>query len=288
MDTLLTALNLIQQRFHEECEERLHNHISKHFGKTRETKEYLQKLTSFVLNGGKRTRPLFLFIGSGYFEDFNLPANLWDFAIGIELIHAGMLMHDDIIDESDLRRGKPSMHTVIGENNTIVLGDIAWSLGFDFLLQAPIHSRFKEKAIKEFVRATISTGEGQLLDMKYAPQCSLTKKLLYTIYELKTAKYSVEAPLVMGAYSAGKEHHVPALRAIGKDLGLLFQLQDDIIDIKKDGETGLLSRVRCNPITEKSVITTRVKKVIDKDTSLPQKTRAILIDIVDFLDERTS
>src|SRR3989338_1990087 len=233
---LESELRFIQKQFSKEFRKRFRTRVKEKFGKSPFTKNLFSVLEEFVLRGGKRIRPFFLFLGAGLAGSRRIPAGFWDIAIGIELVHAGMLIHDDIMDRAFLRRGKSAIHRMLGSAHAIVLGDIAWSMGFDFLSEAPVSvpRQAKDAAINEFVAASILVGEGQALDTEYLEKRRLSLKELYLMYYLKTATYSVEAPLVMGAILGGKAQHQKMYRTIGKKLGILFQLQDDILDIKED------------------------------------------------------
>ncbi|KKU50660.1 MAG: Geranylgeranyl pyrophosphate synthase [Parcubacteria group bacterium GW2011_GWA2_47_10b] len=245
-------------------------------------------LEEFVLRGGKRIRPFFLFLGAGLAGSRYIPAGFWDFAIGIELVHAGMLVHDDIMDKAFLRRGKPAIHRMLGSAHAIVLGDIAWSMGFDFLSEAPVSvpRQAKDAAINEFVAASILVGEGQALDTEYLEKKRLSLAELYLMYYLKTATYSVEAPLVMGAHLAGAERLVPVYRAIGKKLGVLFQLQDDVMDIKEDKKS-FLKKIKEDINLEKQKLYSAVSRDIDY-SQLPPRTKILLREITDFFYARSA
>src|SRR3989344_8600828 len=174
-------LVLVQKGFEREFKERYRARVKEKFGKSPFTKNLFLVLEEFVLRGGKRIRPFFLFLGAGLASARRIPAGFWDIAIGIELVHAGMLIHDDIMDKAFLRRGKPAIHRMLGSAHAIVLGDIAWSMGFDFLSEAPVSvpRQAKDAAINEFVAASILVGEGQALDTEYLEKKRLSPAELY-------------------------------------------------------------------------------------------------------------
>ena len=285
---LESKLRFIQKQFSKEFRKRFRTRIKKKFGKSTFTKKLFLVLEEFVLRGGKRIRPFFLFLGAGLTGTRRIPAGFWDIAIGIELVHAGMLVHDDIMDKAFLRRGKPAIHRMLGSAHAIVLGDIAWSLGFDFLSEAPVNvpRRAKDAAVNEFVTASILVGEGQALDTEYLEKKRLSLAELYLMYYLKTATYSVEAPLVMGAHLAGAERLVPVYRAIGKKLGVLFQLQDDIMDIKEDKKS-FLKKIKGDINLEKQKLYSAVSRDIDH-SQLPPRTKILLREITDFFYARSA
>ena len=285
---LESELRFIQKQFSKEFRKRFRMRVKEKFGKSPFTKKLFSVLEEFVLRGGKRIRPFFLFLGAGLAGSRRIPAGFWDFAIGIELVHAGMLVHDDIMDKAFLRRGKPAIHRMLGSAHAIVLGDIAWSMGFDFLSEAPVSvpRQAKDAAINEFVAASILVGEGQALDTEYLEKKRLSLAELYLMYYLKTATYSVEAPLVMGAHLAGAERLVPVYRAIGKKLGVLFQLQDDVMDIKEDKKS-FLKKITSNVKREKQKLYNIVVGDINR-SPLDRPTKTLLLEVADFFRERTA
>src|SRR3989338_6342737 len=285
---LESELRFIQKQFSKEFRKRFRTLVKEKFGKSPFTKNLFSVLEEFVLRGGKRIRPFFLFLGAGLTGTRRIPAGFWDIAIGIELVHAGMLVHDDIMDKAFLRRGKPAIHRMLGSAHAIVLGDIAWSLGFDFLSEAPVNvpRRAKDAAVNEFVTASILVGEGQALDTEYLEKKRLSLAELYLMYYLKTATYSVEAPLVMGAILGGKAHHQKVYRTIGKKLGILFQLQDDVMDIKEDKKS-FLKKIKEDINLEKQKLYSAVSRDIDH-SQLPPRTKILLREITDFFYARSA
>ena len=285
---LESELRFIQKQFSKEFRKRFRMRVKEKFGKSPFTKNLFSVLEEFVLRGGKRIRPFFLFLGAGLAGSRRIPAGFWDIAIGIELVHAGMLIHDDIMDKAFLRRGKSAIHRMLGSAHAIVLGDIAWSMGFDFLSEAPVSvpRQAKDAAINEFVAASILVGEGQALDTEYHEKKRLSLAELYLMYYLKTATYSVEAPLVMGAHLAGAERLVPVYRAIGKKLGILFQLQDDVMGIKEDKKS-FLKKITSNVKREKQKLYNIVVGDINR-SPLDRPTKTLLLEVADFFRERTA
>jgi len=281
-------LVLVQKGFEREFKERYRARVKEKFGKSPFTKNLFSVLEEFVLRGGKRIRPFFLFLGAGLADARRIPAGFWDFAIGIELVHAGMLIHDDIMDKAFLRRSKPAIHRMLGSAHAIVLGDIAWSMGFDFLHEAQltVSNQVKSVAISEFVAASILVGEGQALDTEYLEKRRLSLKELYLMYYLKTATYSVEAPLVMGAILGGKAHHQKVYRTIGKKLGILFQLQDDILDIKEDKKS-FIKKIKWDMNLEKQKLYKAISRDIDH-SQLPPRTKILLREVTDFFYARVA
>ncbi|MCM8779892.1 MAG: polyprenyl synthetase family protein, partial [Candidatus Omnitrophica bacterium] len=176
-----------------------------------------------------------------------------------EMLHDCMLIHDDIIDKSDLRRGKPSMHAKLnkylsgyktrkfsGQDLGIVIADVIYALALNAFLSIKEKSNRKEEALKKFIEAAFYTGSGEfielLLGLKNLEQVRI--KDIYKVYDLKTANYTFAYPLSIGATLAGaREKQTKLLFNYGKFLGRAFQIKDDILGIfseeKITGKSGL-------------------------------------------------
>jgi geranylgeranyl diphosphate synthase type I len=203
-----------------------------------------ESIGDFVRRSGKRLRPTLFVIGYLSFAEKPAPF-LYRGALALELLHDFMLVHDDIIDKSDLRRGKPSMHVMLnryldaypdvkfnGQDLAIVIGDVMYAMGLKSFLsikENPIH---KEAALKKIMDAAIYTGNGEFIELLSAlkPLDQLTREEIYRIYDFKTAYYTFAAPLAAGAALAGiKEKTVEKLFKYGIFLGRAFQIKDDIL-----------------------------------------------------------
>ncbi len=204
----------------------------------------LKSIRDFVLREGKRIRPL-LFI-TGYSGFTNKPApGLYASALSLELLHDFMLIHDDIIDKSDTRRGKPSMHALLnnylkgtpnlkfsGEDLAIVLGDVIYAMAINAFLYIKEEKERKERALKKFVEAAMYTGSGEFIELIYGIKNldKIKKEDIYKVYDFKTAYYSFASPLAIGAILAGASaRQVDNIFKYGVCLGRAFQIKDDII-----------------------------------------------------------
>ncbi len=193
-----------------------------------------QAMRYAVLSGGKRFRPL-LALSSG--ECFGVSQDvLLPFACGLELIHNYSLIHDDLpsMDNDDFRRGKPSCHKAFGEDIALLAGDALLTLAFEVLVRAPVSVTLqsqKEQLIIEIghlagVRGMIG---GQLMDITLSPE-ELTEEAMHELILKKTGALivaSVKTGVLLG--KAGNS----AFKAIvqyGKNIGLAFQIRDDILD----------------------------------------------------------
>ena len=185
-----------------------------------------------LLLGGKRIRPvLFLSTLDAYGYDYRKEM---DFAVALECIHTYSLIHDDLpaMDNDDFRRGQASNHKAFGEANAILAGDALLSYAFDLTFSACNQSPRHIAAAQELSRAAGAEGmiAGQSADLYYSGKSAGEKELDF-IYRNKTGKLLV-APIVMAGILAGGEEE--KLRAFGEALGYLFQLTDDLLDVKGD------------------------------------------------------
>ncbi len=146
----------------------------------------------------------------------------------VELIHLASLLHDDIIDEAHLRRGAKSINAEFGAKNALMLGDILYSYAFTQLLSFP------KSVAKSISNAVAKLAKGELMDIELSKAFNSDKKAYETMIEYKTAAL-IEASAFSAAHLAGLDEK--AFGEYGKNLGLAFQIVDDILDVKNDEKT---------------------------------------------------
>ena len=190
-------------------------------------------LSEFSNNAGKRHRPLICMLACRAVGGDDQMARAAGAAI--EHFHTAALIHDDIADESQLRRGKPCLHHQIGEGLAINAGDLALSIVNGIVMRDPLLSdSMKVRVAIELVSMAQSTVEGQALDIGWARdgRYDITPEDYLVMATHKTAHYSGAVPLAVGAMvGGGTEEQVEALRAYGLDTGLAFQIQDDLLNL---------------------------------------------------------
>jgi geranylgeranyl diphosphate synthase type I len=222
-----------------------------------------------LLAGGKRFRALFCYWGwqavVAQGDEFDPAADstpaldgVVSVAAALELFHAAALVHDDIMDNSDLRRGQPSLHrsfetlhrdrgwtgsaTAYGTSAALLLGDLllGWSDGLFEAGVTTVEPAAAAASRDEFGRMRTDVMLGQYLDMleehswRSRPDADLLARA-HRVIVYKSAKYSVESPLAIGAYLAGGSlAQVAGLRAFGLPLGVAFQLRDDLLGVFGD------------------------------------------------------
>jgi geranylgeranyl diphosphate synthase type I len=201
-------------------------------------------IKEFFLRKGKRIRPGLCVVGYLGYAKRPKPG-IYRAALSLEFLHDFMLVHDDIIDKSDVRRGRPSMHALLdryvlrekkpkfnGDDLAIIAGDVMYALAIDALLSINEEPRRKEQAMRKLIEATLYTGSGEFIELLTGLKKidSLSKNDIYKIYDLKTARYTFSSPLAIGALLAGaKETEINKLSKYGRYLGRAFQIQDDIL-----------------------------------------------------------
>lgn len=198
-----------------------------------------------ALLGGKRLRP-FLVYATG--EMFGVSPEVLDVpAAAIECIHAYSLIHDDLpaMDNDDLRRGQPTCHIKFGEENAILAGDALQTLAFSILSQATmpgVSATDRLAMVAELATASGVAGMcgGQALDLA-AEGKQISLESLERIHQHKTGAL-IRAAVRLGALSAGEKGRraLPLLDSFAQNIGLAFQVQDDILDVI--GDTAILGK----------------------------------------------
>ncbi len=194
-----------------------------------------------VLQGGKRIRPVLALVTAQCFEV--APERAVSTVIALELIHAYSLIHDDLpaMDDDDLRRGQPTCHRAFDEATAILAGDALQAMAFEVLSDAPFPTpALRLQMITLLAQASGARGMvlGQAIDLESErQQVSLTH--LQSMHACKTGAL-IRASIELGALCAGEAvsaEQRQALREFAENLGLAFQIQDDILDVVSDTAT---------------------------------------------------
>jgi geranylgeranyl pyrophosphate synthase len=207
-------------------------------------------LNEMLLAGGKRFRPKLLLAVIRAYNPL-LIDNAKYVAFAIELIHTYSLIHDDLpaMDNASLRRGHPTLHTTYDEVTAILVGDGLNTYAFEVLSKAPMHSDIKIELIKILSEVAGPNGMvlGQAIDC-YFENKKLSIDELKFLHINKTAKL-IAASLKMGSVIVNKTELAEKLYDFGLKLGLLFQVQDDFLDLLDSSETGKTTGVDENKNT---------------------------------------
>lgn len=212
------------------------------------------ELTAYM-HGGKRLRPILLLLGYlSALNDTADPTPAIGPALATELLHTCALMHDDIIDQSATRRGRPSVHTgfaqrhrengfagdsdVYGTAVAILLGDLAFTYADRAFFTSTAEAKPLLAAFQAFTRLREEVMAGQFLDVEAAAQENTDLDTALNIAALKSGRYSVARPLEIGATLAGASaEHIAGLFTFGEPLGRAFQLKDDLLGVFGDVAT---------------------------------------------------
>lgn len=198
---------------------------------------YENALHEMLQAGGKRFRPALLLGVVNAYNPLMLESARYA-AYAIELLHTYSLIHDDLpaMDDSPLRRGKPTLHVVYDEVTAILVGDALNTYSFEVLSNAPFSDATRVKLMRELATNGGLNGMvlGQAIDC-YFENRPLQVEDIKVLHTNKTAKL-IAASLKMGAIIVGKEDVAEKLYEFGIKLGLLFQIQDDILDVTQSSE----------------------------------------------------
>ena len=190
-------------------------------------------LLEYSQNGGKRHRPLICFAAClAVGGDASRAVSA---AAAIEHFHTAALIHDDIADDAELRRGEPCFHLREGLGLAVIAGDLGLSLVNGTVIRdSLLEDSVKVRVVAELIEMTRRTIEGQALDLGWARdgRYDITPSDYLVMATHKTAHYSGAVPLAIGAIvGGGTETQVEVLRNYGLDTGLAFQIQDDLLNL---------------------------------------------------------
>lgn len=189
-------------------------------------------------DGGKRIRPLLCLMGADLYGD--RPEEALPAAVAVEVFHNFTLLHDDIMDQAPIRRGRPTVHLKWGESGAILSGDAMLILAYRILHEgaAGYGDGKLSELLAVFNRAAMEVCQGQQLDMEFeACDRMVTREEYIEMIRLKTSVLlaaALEMGAVVGGASAAERK---ALYEFGVDLGLAFQIQDDLLDTYGDART---------------------------------------------------
>ena len=215
-------------------------------------------LSDFTLLGGKRVRPAFAWAGwlgaggdAGLYADAEDPEAVFRSVCALEFIQACALIHDDIIDASATRRGNPTVHKVFesrhrdngwrgdaghyGQSVAILAGDVALAWADDMFHGSGLSDAARNRACEPWWRMRTEVLGGQLLDITAEASGDSRVGVAEKVNRFKTAAYTIERPLHIGAAIAGADDAiVDAYREFGLDIGIAFQLRDDQLGVFGD------------------------------------------------------
>jgi octaprenyl-diphosphate synthase len=204
----------------------------------------------YACDGGKRIRPLILLLSAESIKAKTVgPVNVTEnddafmAASAIELLHTESVIHDDIIDEENLRRGKPSFHVKYGYNNSILTADFVLGIILN------IGSKLQDSRVsRELSRAAIKMTEGEIMEIKLGKNSKIEEDDYIKVLEHKTGSLFEASAKIGAILSSGMEDEIHAMATFGSLLGIAYQIHDDLMDwsnedrlfnllVKKNGQS---------------------------------------------------
>lgn len=196
----------------------------------RKPKSLYDPIEYVLAAGGKRIRPSFVLMAYNLFHDD--VDRILPVATALETYHNYTLLHDDLMDKADMRRGRPTVHKKWDDNTAILSGDTMLVLAYEHL--AKCDTKYIKPALDLFTETALEVSEGQQFDMEFETRNDVAEEEYIEMIRLKTSVL-LACALKMGAVVAGaSDADANALYAFGEKVGLAFQLQDDLLDVYGD------------------------------------------------------
>ncbi len=180
--------------------------------------------------GGKRMRPALMLMAFNLYHDD--PQSILFPAVGLETYHNYTLLHDDLMDKSDLRRGRLTVHKKWNSNTAILSGDTMMVLAYKYL--ATCSPTFLPSVLDCFTQTALEIGEGQQYDMDFEQRSDVTEQEYIEMIRLKTSVLLAAAMKIGGILASASPADQETLYRLGECIGLAFQLQDDYLDVYGD------------------------------------------------------
>ncbi|MBS2014227.1 MAG: polyprenyl synthetase family protein [Deltaproteobacteria bacterium] len=240
-------LDDVRRRVDADLEAWLRPRVAKAKAVSAEAGAAAEAVQGLTLRGGKRMRAALVHAGfvacgsaAGATHDPEAALPTMPAMLAVELLQTYLLIHDDWMDDDDVRRGGPSVHVALGERlggkrlgdaAAVLAGDLACGYAQDALLESKLPADRVLGAARAFARIQEDVVTGQLAEMASAGAAGRSAApSVETIHELKTASYTVTGPLALGAHLAGaSESRIAELARYGRPLGIAFQLRDDLL-----------------------------------------------------------
>jgi len=198
--------------------------------KSRQPSELYEPALYILESSGKRLRPLLVILSAKAVG--GKPNQVYNAAVAVEMLHNFTLVHDDIMDNADLRRGNLTLHKKYNLNTAILAGDSLLAVAYEFLLKdCKVNAK---EALSAFTHGLVEVCEGQSLDTEFETRKNVTQDEYIEMIRKKTAALA-QMCCELGTYLVnGSKQDIKALSDYGKYLGIAFQIQDDLLDITAD------------------------------------------------------
>jgi geranylgeranyl diphosphate synthase type I len=226
---------------------------NKQKGSPGEILEAIDFIRTYILRGGKRLRPFLFYYSYGLSGGKEDMEEILKVSVALEFLHTYFLIHDDIIDCDNLRHGGLAMHSQyvesyksqvgdsdlrhFGVSMAIVVGDLVSSWVYKVILNADFDVQKKIEAMRKISEITSDTLAGEMIDQTLGASDSFDEDLIFRVGDYKTARYTVAAPLEMGAVLSGADQkEIDYILHFSIPLGVAFQIKDDMIGLFGDGK----------------------------------------------------
>ncbi len=303
-----TEFNQILASYQKKINNEVKNFFEKKISKTKQPflKETLKILKEFSLRPAKRIRAIL--VNYGYFlAGGKKKREILKTSIFIELVHNYLLIHDDIIDRDEVRRGGRTLHCQYqkssslerrekehyGQSIAMAAGDLMASLGYETLSSAGFPNNFKIKAITKLNQIIHSTCYGQMFEL-WLKKKKIKESDIFEIYRNKTARYSFIGPLQIGAILTGAgQNLLKKIEKFALPLGIAFQIQDDLSDIKSDSrgnQPTLLRKTDSLQYCQKTIkkLLNQSKEILNRERDFPKKEKQFLFDLINYVAAKNS
>jgi octaprenyl-diphosphate synthase len=193
----------------------------------------IQELSEhLIFSGGKRIRPILLILSSNLFQKNLSNQNEYKLAAAVELIHSATLLHDDVVDDSEIRRGKKTANAIWDNKASILVGDYLFSTAFQLMTQTK-----NLEVLSLLSKASSIMADGEVMQLENSTNINITKEQYFNIIFGKTA-ILFSAACEAGSLINNQNLEISnSLRDFGKNLGIIFQIIDDLLDYTSDDKT---------------------------------------------------
>lgn len=223
-------------------------------------KQYAQHA---LKSGGKRIRSRFILLSYLLFDD-TLSDDVLNIATAAELFHTATLLHDDVMDDAKLRRGRETISHKWGSKNAVILGDFLTSCAFNLLLK--VNSM---QIIEAFVKVAHDLGEGVLTEEIHKDDMNLTEETYFFIIKHKTASFFRACASIGAILAERSDEELEHLREFGLSFGIAFQITDDLMDVVSDETT--MGKHRGQDILEGHLTLPLIKYFAKYNRAVPQR-----------------